>query len=299
MSITPITPVLSKKNALGGMAALFMALVLAGCWGNGNPTGGGEGNVSELSKGRSPVTLANLEETMVLVEGGSFKMGCRSDFEEKPSWVNADGNDTGGTTWANSTCWPLTQQDSVVNTFYICRFEVTQGLWKEVMRTSETPSIYKGDDLPVTNITGYQIWAFIDSLNKKSEKFTYRLPSEKEWEYAASGGTESLKYQYSGGSAASAVAWYGDTEVRRGPHPVGSKSPNELGIHDMSGNVWELAIYNPSGDLGRGGDYFERGGNWYGFESYCSITYRSRLAGNRSAEGIQDRGFRIAATLKQ
>ena len=292
-----ITPVLSKKNAFGVVATLFLALVLAGC-GESNPAGG-DGNVSELSKGSSPVTLANLEETMmILVEGGPFSMGCRSEFDEKPSWVNANGNDTGGTAVANSTCWPHTQTDTVMNTFYICKYEVTQGLWKEVMRTSETPSTFKGDDLPVTNVTGYQMWAFIDTLNRRSEKFTYRLPTEKEWEYAAGGGTASLNYKYSGGPAASAVAWYGDNVALKGPHPVGSLPHNELGLYDMSGNVWEVAIYNPSGDLGRGGNYFERGGSWYGSENYCGVTYRSLLAGNRSAEGIQDRGFRIAATLK-
>lgn len=292
MIVTPITPVLSKKNALGGMAALFMALVLAGCWGNGNPVGGGEG-------GASLVTVANLGTFMKEVEGGQFKRGCRADKGEGVKVVD-------GVEVTDTTCLP--SKDTTVAGFYICQYAVTQGLWKQVMGASDNPSEYSGDDLPVTNVTGIQINNFFVELNKKTADgiYNYRLPFETEWEYAARGGNSGNDYKYSGSDNPEDVAWYG--KATGGPRRVNSGLPNELDIYGMSGNVWEVvgaALVNasrPELGIGRGA---ERGGSWFGEERYCRATYRvgvgsftlptSDVNGSTSS----DRGFRIAATLKQ
>lgn len=119
--------------------------------------------------------------------------------------------------------------------FYICKYEVTQRLWSEVM--GENPSEMQGDDLPVEQVSWDDCQAFLNKLNELTGQ-NYRLPTEKEWEYACKGGKHSKGYAYSGSNDIDEVAWYdGNSEERT--HPVGQKMPNELGLYDMSGNVWE------------------------------------------------------------
>ena len=116
----------------------------------------------------------------------------------------------------------------------IGKYEVTQALWKAVMENN--PSGFKGDNLPVECVSWYDCQKFISKLNRITGK-KFRLPTEAEWEYAARGGKKSRGYQYSGSNNISDVAWYiinsGDKT-----HAVGTKQGNELGIYDMSGNVW-------------------------------------------------------------
>ncbi|MCE7925361.1 MAG: formylglycine-generating enzyme family protein [Haliscomenobacteraceae bacterium CHB4] len=160
-----------------------------------------------------------IELEMVFVEGGAFTMGCTAeqvkyceDNEKPPHKVT-------------------------INSFYIGKYEVTQAQWKAVM--DNNPSYFKDcDDCPVESVNWNDVQVFLQKLNAKTGK-KYRLPTEAEWEYAARGGNKSQKYIYAGGSDLSAVAWYGDNSNSK-THPVGSKSPNELGLYDMSGNVWEL-----------------------------------------------------------
>jgi formylglycine-generating enzyme required for sulfatase activity len=148
--------------------------------------------------------------------------------------------------------------------FYICKYLVTQNLWVQVM--GYNPSRFKGDDLPVENVSWDDVQKFIERLNLITGK-KYRLPMEAEWEYAARGGSKSKGYKYSGSNNVEDVAWYnansGDEVLSEGileeylkkddfdgykkvldtnnnrTRPVGTKQPNELGIYDMSGNVWE------------------------------------------------------------
>jgi formylglycine-generating enzyme required for sulfatase activity len=282
MSITPITPVLSKKNAFGVVATLFLALVLAGCWGGGDTAGGGAGGAS----------LAKLEASMVPVSGGTFTIGCREG-------VDVDLVD--GAAVPDTNCLKPANRETTVADFHICIYEVTQGLWKDVMGASNNPSAQKGDDLPVTNVTGAEINAFFTELNSKRADgpYTYRLPTESEWEYAARGGANVEAFVYSGGDDPRNVAWYGkdlppveDAGNSGGSlHAVGSRLPNILGLYDMSGNAWEVVQV---GNTNRA----ERGGSWFGPKRYCRVTYRNYLVNAGGVDPVSDRGFRIAATAK-
>lgn len=122
-----------------------------------------------------------------------------------------------------------------MGSFYICKYEVTQKLWNDVM--GENPSEMQGDELPVEQVNWDDCQAFIDKLNKLTG-MNYRLPTEAEWEYACKGGKCSKGYEYSGSNDIDEVAWYADNSEGK-THPVGQKHPNELGLYDMSGNVWE------------------------------------------------------------
>lgn len=125
--------------------------------------------------------------------------------------------------------------ESDTSSFYICKYEVTQKLWKAVMGSN--PSQMQGDDLPVEQVSWNDCQTFISKLNTMTGK-NYRLPTEKEWEYACRGGKYSKGYEYSGSNDLDAVAWYSENSAGKS-HPVGQKQPNELGLYDMSGNVWE------------------------------------------------------------
>jgi len=291
------TLVRSKKNVKNVSARLFSGITLAilaaaalmgaGCDKSTGSSGGGDGTPS-------PVTLDNLENFMVQVEGGAFDMGCRNDEESEPVCRKKTGTDEDTCV---TTCLPKAANTTVAS-FYICKFEVTQGLWKEVMGATDNPSEFKGDNLPVTNIIGTQINTFISSLNTNKEGggYTYRLLTEAEWEYAARGGNQSAGYIYSGSNNAGEVAWYGGINdgSKSRPRPVDDPNlrPNELGIHSMSGNVWEVVQV---GNTNRA----ERGGSWFGKESFCRVTYRNYLVNAAGVDALSDRGFRIAATLKQ
>lgn len=129
-----------------------------------------------------------------------------------------------------------TTYNRTVNSFYIGQTEVTQALWKAVMKNN--PSIDKGDNLPVNNITYQQALSFCKKLSSLTGK-KFRLPTDIEWEYAATGGQASQGYLYAGSNEPLEVGWFKENSQGR-LHPVGQKRPNELGIYDMSGNVCEM-----------------------------------------------------------
>ncbi len=143
--------------------------------------------------------------------------------------------------------------------FYICKYEVTQKLWSRVM--GDNPSQMQGDDLPVEQVNWNDCQSFIARLNKLTGK-NYRLPTEAEWEYACKGGKYSKGYKYSGSDDIDKVAWY-DANSENKSHPVGLKQPNELGLYDMSGNVWEWCL-----DMHEGTGMC-RGGSWIHNDRNC------------------------------
>ena len=178
----------------------------------------------------------------------------------------------------------------MLSSYYIGETEVTQALWQAVMGSN--PSNFKGDNRPVECVSWDDCKTFISKLNSLTG-MKFRLPSEAEWEYAARGGNKSQDYKYSGSNTLGNVAWYTDNSGS-GTHPVKTKSPNELGIYDMSGNVWEWtqscwrSNYNASENCS---DRMNRGGGWNCFAGNCRVSIRDNDApGNRS----NDLGLRLA-----
>lgn len=122
-----------------------------------------------------------------------------------------------------------------LDSFYLGRYPVTQSQWKSLM--PDNPAEFQGDLRPVEKVSWYAVQEFTRKLTQVNKgKYAFQLPSEAQWEYAARSGGK--KEEYSGGSNIDALAWYDDNSNGT-THPVGQKAPNGLGIHDMSGNVWE------------------------------------------------------------
>ena len=145
------------------------------------------------------------------------------------------------------------------------------------------PSYFEGDNLPVEQVSWDDCQEFIRKLNSLTGK-KFRLPTEAEWEYAARGGNESQGYKYAGSDNIDDVAWYDEDLHEGSTHEVDTKSPNELGLYDMSGNVWEWcndwygdyspdAQTNPTGP-GSGSYRVFRGGSWDYFAGGCRVSFR-------------------------
>jgi len=220
------------------------------------------------------VTVIDPQPELILVEGGVFTMGC----------TDGEGEDHE---------FPV--HEVTLSSFKMAKYEVTQQQWEAVMGSN--PSYFKGVNNPVENVSWNNAQEFIKNLNALTGK-KYRLPTEAEWEYAARGGKQSKGYKYSGSDDINAVAWYtGNTS-----QPVGTKAPNELGIYDMSGNVFEMcndwygaytegAQTNPQGAT-TGTRRITRGGSHFNFGAYgCRVSYRISLQPGNSGIGI---GFRLA-----
>lgn len=234
--------------------------------------------LEEATKAVRTFTVGGVSFNMIRVEGGRFQMGASEKdtdavFCEKPQhWVN-------------------------LSDYYMGETVVTQALWKAVMGTN--PSAFKGNNNPVEQVSWNDCQEFIKKLNEKTGQ-TFRLPTEAEWEYAARGGNKSKGYKYAGSSHAEEVAWFEDNSGKK-THPVKTKKPNELGLFDMSGNVWEWCQdwygdysnseqTNPNGALS--GSYrVNRGGSWYSIAGACRVSIRYNRA---PADAYDDLGFRLA-----
>ena len=199
--------------------------------------------------------------TMIPVEGGTFTMGATSEMTEP---------------WDDEK--PTHQV--TLSSYYIGETEVTQALWEAVMGSN--PSEFKGGDLPVEQVFWDDCQTFISKLNALTGR-RFRLPTEAEWEFAARGGNQSRHTQYSGSSSIDDVAWYLNNSDQK-TCPVKTKQPNELGIYDMTGNVWEwcqdwygsyssYAQTNPTG-TSSGSKRVCRGGGWSYISRYCRSSYR-------------------------
>ena len=206
--------------------------------------------------------LNKLINNMVYVSGSTFTMGGTS---EQGSDAYDDEKPTHSVT---------------LSSYYICKYEVTQALWRAVM--GNNPSNFKGDNLPVECVSWDDCQTFINRLNSYTGR-NFRLPTEAEWEFAARGGNYSRHYKYSGSNYISDVAWYDGNSSNR-THPVGTKQANELGLYDMSGNVWEwcsdwygsYSSYSQNDPTGpnSGSDRVGRGGSWYYGARGCRSSYR-------------------------
>ena len=208
--------------------------------------------------------LQKLIDSMVKVEGGTFTMGATS---EQGSDAESDEKPTHNVTLSD---------------YMIGKTEVTQELWQAVMGSN--PSEFRGENLPVECVSWNDCQEFIKKLNSLTG-LNFRLPTEAEWEYAARGGSKSNGYKYSGSNDIGSVAWYKLTTNDRETKPVATKAPNELGLYDMSGNVWEWCSdwygdyssdsqTNPKGPSS--GSYrLRRGGSWSFNARSCRVSFRS------------------------
>ncbi len=217
---------------------------------------------------------------MIKIEGGSFMMGNNeSEYgEEKPA------------------------HRVTVPDFHLAKYPVTQGLWNQVMGAENNRSEFQGLDRPVERVSWDDTKVFLDKLNKQTNK-NFRLPSEAEWEYAARGGKYSKDCIYAGSNKLKEVGWY-NANSHGETKPVGLKLPNELGLYDMSGNVWEWCAdvwhknYDDAPQDGSawlsGGEQARRvvrGGSWYGYVYNCRVSNRSRYFIDYGYFNI---GFRLA-----
>lgn len=192
--------------------------------------------------------------------------------------------------------------------FLMSRYEVTQEQWECIMRNN--PSYFKGKNLPVTNVSWNDCQAYISELVRVTGGIPFQLPTEAQWEFAARGGTKSKRYQYAGGNDLNKVAWYSDNSSNS-IHEIGQKTPNELGLYDMSGNVWEWCLdyyanYNAkskndpngpnSGELRvyRGGSYNEKAkANNYGYSDFWVFARNA----DKPSSSYSNVGFRLVINL--
>ncbi|MBQ7443103.1 MAG: SUMF1/EgtB/PvdO family nonheme iron enzyme [Bacteroidaceae bacterium] len=225
------------------------------------------------------ITANGVSFKMIRVEGGTFTMGATSE-----QGYDAEGDEK-----------PAHQV--TLSSYYIGETEVTQALWEAVMGSN--PSYFKGGNRPVEQVSWDDCRTFISRLNSATGR-NFRLPTEAEWEYAARGGKRSQGYKYSGSNTLDNVAWYDDNSGGE-THPVKTKSPNELGLYDMSGNIWEWCYdwkgsyssssqTNPTG-RSSGSGRVNRGGGWFNDAGDCRVSPRSLDAPGYRGSYL---GFRLA-----
>ncbi len=228
-----------------------------------------------------PIEIAGTRYgSMIYVPGGTFKMG--SDHFE----------------------WSMPIHEVTIDSFYIGETQVTQELWKAVTGSIPDGDVLAkgiGDRLPVINVSWNEIVnTFLPELNRLTG-LKFRLPTEAEWEFAARGGNKSKGYKYSGSNKLVDVGWYwnnSDASV----HSVATKNPNELGIYDMSGNVWEWCqdyfvpsypsepVANPTGPE-TGTEHVMRGGSWDNMPVNLRVGHRCANPSDYKWENI---GLRVA-----
>lgn len=225
-------------------------------------------------------TVNGVTFTMVYVKAGSFYMGSDEIDNERPVHLVMLSRD-----------------------YYIGRFPVTQELWRAVMGT-DASCYFKGDKLPVESVTWDECQMFAHRLSELTGE-DFRLPTEAQWEYAARGGIKSRGYKYAGSDNLDDVAWYeGNSEYTT--HEVGTKQLNELGIYDMSGNVWEWCndkyrssymssdpVIDPKG-CSDGSCRVYRGGGWSFGAKKCRSAERDFFTPNYRNNNL---GFRLALYL--
>ena len=239
---------------------------------NGGNNGGSNDSGSENVFPGKVYTVNGVSFKMIAVKGGTFQMGSDDGYNAVHQVTLSD--------------------------YYIGETEVTQELWNAVMGSN--PSYFYGNmQRPVETVSWNDCQTFISRLNELTGE-TFRLPTEAQWEYAARGGYKSKGYTYSGSNAIDDVAWHWYNSDRT-THPVKTKAPNELGIYDMSGNVWEwcsdwygsyssAAQTYPTGPS-TGSYRVIRDGSWGDYATDCRVAGRRPITPTNSFDCL---GLRLA-----
>ena len=278
-----------NKNTIAVIAAILLgALIIGGAIsisGNNNNSSSGSRSSSSTNTGSSTssessstsdtenasiktFTLLNgVKLEMVKVAPGSFTMSKR-DGE------NSDDE--------------IEHQKTLTKPFYIGKYEVTNEQWCAVMQVDSPPSYKnKGAKYPVESISWHEAMQFCERMNQYAPTgWQFTLPTETQWEFAARGGNKSRGYKYSGSNNLNEVGWYYDNSGYT-THEVGGKKTNELGLYDMSGNVWEWCLdnwedksNNTHAEFSRpyndsyGSHRVNRGGYWYSDAKFCRSARR-------------------------
>ena len=235
---------------------------------------------------------------MIFVYGGTFKMGSNNGYPDEQPIHTVE-----------------------LDNYYISKYEITVSQYREYCRTTgvafpDKPNkawyvnheksqnwVWK-DKHPIVNISWYDAMGYCSWLSEATGE-EYTLPTEAQWEYAASGGSKSTKTTYAGSNNINEVAWFDETTDEISTKPVGKLKPNELGLYDMSGNAMEWCIdgygdyqkkkqKNPSGNDASSYKTI-RGGSWYYVSEFCKITQRDSP---RPTTKKFDYGFRIVKNIK-
>ncbi len=228
---------------------------------------------------RMDIDIAGFLTGFIRVPGGLFFMGSNFDRDDQ---------------------WPMVRVQ--LDDFYLSAFVVTQELFEAVMGFNH--SQFRGLRLPVTNVSHDEANDFCFALSSMFPGKTFRLPTEAEWERAATSGS---RYRYAGSDNIDEVAWYHGNSNNR-PQAVGLKKPNAIGLYDMSGNVWEWCsdvystkyagcpwpispvLKNPTGRLSVGNNKVLRGGCFLFHKEVCAVRSRSRRPPSGRASYV---GFRV------
>ncbi len=264
---------------------LLLAVLLALMFGVGRiieqPRDNDTGNDTTSIPALTPAPASALAMQFVLLPAGEFDMGSPQN--------EAGRDDDEG---------PI-HRVKIPNAFYMSKYEITQKQWREVMGTD--PSYFKGDNLPVEQVSWNEVQEFISRLNEKEGTDKYRLPSEAEWEYAARAGTATRFYFGDDVSKLGDYEWYDGNTT----HEVGQKRPNPWGLYDMHGNVWEwmqdkyhVSYYGapPDGSAweGNGSHRVIRGGSFDYYAGHLRAANRNdRDPGFRH----KNTGFRLVKNL--
>jgi formylglycine-generating enzyme required for sulfatase activity len=236
-----------------------------------------------VNNAAAPDTLTNsIGMKFILIKPGSFKMGnTRGDDWEAP-----------------------VHKVTLTKSYYLQTTEVTQAQWAAVM--ADTPSHFKGGDLPVETVSWHDCQKFVEQLNAKEGVTAYRLPTEAEWEYACRAGTTTYYYWGDSFDPVGEYAWHGGNSNGK-THPAGLKKPNAWGLYDMNGNVVEWCqdwfdtgyyskspVVDPPGPE-ESGYKVMRGGGWY-FDTLVDFTSTFRYF-QPPAFAYFTAGFRVVRSL--